>query len=113
MRFFCGEISIVISTVDIGRPPQASELFQKYAKLSKKVGQQDALPGLCVLLQREQMVLKNAAGEVQLVHLHKNMLSICDVGKTQFLCGGRVWVYDTKVSRFQHIVEVLSRTHSE
>ena len=38
----------MISTVDIGRPRQASELFQKYAKLSKKVGQQDALPGLCV-----------------------------------------------------------------
>ena len=52
MRFFCGEISIVISTVDIGRARKASELFQKYAKLSKKVGQQDVLPGLCVLLQR-------------------------------------------------------------
>lgn len=67
----------------------------------------------CVLLQRQQMVLKKRSRWSEtcspslkhVIHLWRWQNTV--------LCGGRVWVYDTKASRFQRIVEFLSRIHSE
>ena len=51
--------------------------------------------------------LKNAAGEVKFVHLKKTHYRSVRLANT-VLCGGRVWVYHSKVSRLHCILEFSS-----